>query len=510
LTLQNHEVRDFLEVNRMRTRLLAAAFCCLVLAPVSLPPAVAQSPALTIESAAIVPEVRAGDERKMPWFGCVLVEFRGHLKVADAPREFDFMPILQPPQELPALDERHLHDVCGVGIGVIDDAGKVIYPCLARRVEKKSFSAKRPDGAGLEVRFAGGGNRQVKVLTAETPVAMAFYVPIKQPELKLTVHFAYGQNIVQAAAPPLSITTKDLGWPIPDNKQKDAKAAFALNLPFFIWTEKPAVKASEDYLRFAVNPALALADVPALANVATRSQMTINQPGASNTPFTSTANEQFGIRWMPGQFRGRGKAVLTIVKRSDDPKNAEQAPALSNKLGMQVSFDPPKAAKPSKGGPADKDKDKDKDKDAQRPPKKGRFWTNVNDIDVTGEKRRAGKRFAIWPTSDERVTIEGGKLTLQLRWQVGDDQAAPGDPKQDAVNLSLFIVSKTARLFRGQAVKLEVGSTEGEVEWTETFDGDLRGADVYAYFSHDTIDKAKAKLVNTPLSNIIRIKTVVK
>src|SRR5258708_38653866 len=54
----------------------------------------------TIDSVAIVPELRAGDERKVAWFGCVLVEFRGHLKVADAPREFDFMPTLQPPQQL--------------------------------------------------------------------------------------------------------------------------------------------------------------------------------------------------------------------------------------------------------------------------------------------------------------------------------------------------------------------------------------------------------------------------
>ncbi|HET6879069.1 MAG TPA: hypothetical protein VFI31_02870 [Pirellulales bacterium] len=313
------------------------------------PTTAAEPPNLTIESVAIVPEVRAGDERKVAWFGCVMVEFRGLLKVTDAPQEFDFMPTLQPPQQLPPLDERHLHDAWGLGIGVVDDEGKAIYPCLARRPEKESFAAKLPSGAGIEVRFAGGGNRQVKVLTAETPVAMAFYVPAKQPELRVTLQFAYGQKTVQAAAPPLSIATKDLGWPIPDNKQKDAKITFAANLPFFLWTEKPMVPASEDYLRFAVNPALALADVPALENLATRAQMLTNQPGGANVPFTSTVNEQFGISWPSGQFQGRGKVTLTIVKRSDDPKNAEQAPPLSNKLNVQLSFDPPKAAKPTKG-----------------------------------------------------------------------------------------------------------------------------------------------------------------
>ncbi|HET6879068.1 MAG TPA: SHD1 domain-containing protein [Pirellulales bacterium] len=148
----------------------------------------------------------------------------------------------------------------------------------------------------------------------------------------------------------------------------------------------------------------------------------------------------------------------------------------------------------------------EKENISQGPPKKGKSWSNVNDVEVNGEKRRAGKRFTIWPTTDEPVKIEGGKLTLRLRWQVAADQAPPGEPKQDAINLSLFIVSKTARLLRGQAVKLDVGAKEGETERTESLDGDLRGADVYAYFSHDSIDAGKPKLVSTPLSNIIRIK----
>jgi hypothetical protein len=335
----------------MRWRMLGAwGLGCLIVVLVVAPSVKgAEPPSLTIDSVAIVPELRAGDERKVAWFGCVLVEFRGHLKVPDAPREFDFMPTLQPPQQLPPLDERHIHDAWGVGVGVIDDEGKSVYPCFGRRPEKESFTAKLPDGAGVEVRFAGGGNRQVKVLAADTPVALAFYVPAKQPELKLAVQFTFGQTAIGASAPSLSIATKDLGWPIPDNKQKDAKITFAANMPFFIWTEKPTVQASEDYLRWAVNPALALADVPALENLATRAQMLTNQPGGANIPFTSTVNEQFGSSWPSGQFQGRGKVTLLIAKRSDDPKNAEQAPALSNKLNVQLSFDAPKAAKPVKG-----------------------------------------------------------------------------------------------------------------------------------------------------------------
>lgn len=334
----------------MRCHMLGAWGCsCLVLVLLHAPRAgAADAPTLTIDSAAIIPELRAGDERKLPWFGCVLVEFRGHLKVADAPREFDFMPMLLPPQELPPLDERHLHDAWGLGIGVIDDEGKAIYPCLTRRPENESFSAKVPGGSGLEVRFAGGGNRQVKVLTTDTPVAMAFYLPARQAELKLSIQFASGPATVEAEAPPLSIATKDLGWPIPDNKQKDAKKTFAANLPFFLWTEKPAMQASDDYLRFAVNPALALSDVPTHADIATQARLIVNQPGAGNVPFSSTVGEQFGISWPPGQFQGRGKATLTIVKfnRGDDPAKADEAPALSNQLNVQLSFEPPKAAKP--------------------------------------------------------------------------------------------------------------------------------------------------------------------
>ena len=317
----------------------------------------ADKPSLTIDSVAIVPEIESGNQRKLPWFGCVLVEMRGRLNLPDAPREIDFIPMLQPPLQLPAMDERHLNDSFCLGVGVVDDDGKVTYPCLGRRAEKETFSAKLASGAGLEVRFAGGGNCQLKPLTAETPIALAFYVPAKQPELKLAVQFTLDRATIQAAVPPIAIATKDLGWPIPDKKQKEAKITFAANLPFFIWTEKPTVQANDDYLRFAVNPALSLDEVPDIDNIATRVQMIVAQQGNAgmvNTPFTTTANGQFGLTYSANQFRGGGKATMTITKRSEDPKKADEAPALSNRLNFQINFDPPKAAKTRKERPKKK------------------------------------------------------------------------------------------------------------------------------------------------------------
>ena len=147
---------------------------------------------------------------------------------------------------------------------------------------------------------------------------------------------------------------------------------------------------------------------------------------------------------------------------------------------------------------------------AQGPPKKGRSWSNVNDVEIDGEKRRPGKRFMIWPVNDEPLAIENGNLALQLRWQLAAEQTPPGDPKQDGIMLNVFVVNKTARLFRGRAAQLEPGGSEGQVERTESLNVDIRSADVYVYFSHEAIDAAKKKLVSTPLSNIIRIKAAGK
>jgi hypothetical protein len=161
----------------------------------------------------------------------------------------------------------------------------------------------------------------------------------------------------------------------------------------------------------------------------------------------------------------------------------------------------------SSASTASDDKPAATDKDAASgPPKKGRSWLNVNEVDVNGDKRRPGKRFTIWPTTDEPLKIENGQITLKLHWEVTAAGMPPGEPKHDGIQLSVFIVNKTARLFLGKSARLETGAAKGEVERTESLNVDLQSADVYAYFGHDEIDPVKLKVVSIPLSNIIRIK----
>jgi hypothetical protein len=321
----------------------------LFLAWTSLAPA-AEEPSFTIAEISIVSEVRAGEFRRQRRFGYLLMEVRGHVKLPEAPVELDFNPRLVPQPAVVEVDDPF--DVGFLGIGVIDERkGEAIYPYLngmPAEGEKPVFSAKLASGAGIEIQGIGGSQR-VRFLTADTPIAMAFRQPApRQPEFETGVDVYMGNKQLHAAGPVLSISTKDLGWPVPAAKQKEADRTFAAGLPFFLWTEKPLVNAGENYLRYAINPKLALDAVPEKKDLASKMEMAVTHKvagGATTVPFTSIANENFGIYHWSDDYQGRGKATLIILERSNDPQNAEKAPALSNRLNFQVSFDPIQPAK---------------------------------------------------------------------------------------------------------------------------------------------------------------------
>lgn len=313
----------------------------------------AEQPTLTIDEIAAVSEVRAGDFGRQQRFGYLLVEVRGHFKLPDAPRELDFRPMLGPQPAVVEVDDPF--DIGCLGIGVVDEQkGQAIYPYLngmPTRDAKPVFSAKLSNGAGIEVRGVGG--QQVRFLTTDTPVAFAFRYPApRQPEFKATVDVYIGNQQLHAAAPPLNISTKDLSWPIPASKQKEADRTFAAGLSFFLWTEKPIVQARENYLRYAINPKLTLDTVPEKKDVASKMEMAVTHKtatGPTTVPFTSIGNSEFGIYRWGNEYQGRGKATLTILEGSNDPQNADKAPALSNRLNLQLSFDPIQPAKGRKG-----------------------------------------------------------------------------------------------------------------------------------------------------------------
>lgn len=338
----------------MDRRVIAAA-CTAWFLFTALSPATAlaaDQPKLTIDEIFILSEVKSGNFSRVRKFGFLLVEVRGHLQLPDAPRDLHFQAALTPQPAEVTIDDPF--DAGLLGVGLVNEKGETNYPYLtgmpAAEV-KRPYSAKLPGGAGIEIHGAGGA-RTIRFLASDTPVALVFRYPApKQPELKTGVDLYLGGQQSHADGPALVISLKDLGWAIPANKQKEADRTFAAGLPFFLWTDKPVVPANENYLRFALNPKLTLDSIPKTDDIATKIEIVVthkNAGGARAVPFTSTVNGQFGnYRWGK-EYQGRGKAALTILESSNDPKNVENAPPLSNRLNLQLSFDPVRPAKSSK------------------------------------------------------------------------------------------------------------------------------------------------------------------
>ena len=309
---------------------------------------------LKIDKVAVVTDVEGGGTRKAPKYGFVLIELRGVLQVAGAPKEFEAVSFsLQPmPSE---VDVGYVLDFGFVGIGVVDDKGKAVYPFLRRvgqDVSPGAFSAKLP-GGGIEVKSVTGSVADsVKVLGESTPVCLLFRHPVpKEGSLKLTVNGSLGQAGVTAAAPELKLSAADLGSPIPPAKKRDAEMTFKSGKPFYLWTETPMVYASQDYLRFAVNPALSLADLPKTDDITTVLTMDVQQKMGNRITrvpnYTVSGVGQFGYysSRSSAQYVGMGRAALILLKRSAEMTHPPKGEPLSNKLMFQINFNPPPAPK---------------------------------------------------------------------------------------------------------------------------------------------------------------------
>ncbi|MFN0017752.1 MAG: hypothetical protein ACKVP0_05790 [Pirellulaceae bacterium] len=123
---------------------------------------------------------------------------------------------------------------------------------------------------------------------------------------------------------------------IPKKLEAAAKKAFKAKATFFIWTDKPAMRAKDFAFRYAVNPDARGAAGVKLDEVGTRVRLVYTAPNGNRVPWTG-ANPEIGYQFGGEKFTGKSAVTVDLIRAPE--VDLDKAVTLSNTIVVQVTFD---------------------------------------------------------------------------------------------------------------------------------------------------------------------------